>query len=604
MRRILSILTFSLLWVACDPLEDIKDEIKEVVQVFDYTLVSADYETISKRSLYLDSADSVNSAYIKSKKFFDTLVSSRKYIPYLLDVKFPGMPAGSAATVWFKSLNSVPDELSRLLKEETYPLTSDDYLSIDTMVSYLGYIAPPFNPDSYIPNLLKYNYIPKSTTDTVMVSYKYSDQAVSVDFSKTIQPLFSERFSSGNIGKLSSVNKTGLQIWTYSPSGNGSMQINGYDGEKYITNEDWLITPQIDLSKVKNTYMQIKHAVEFYNSGCLFVRISKNYTGDLNTSSWSEIELNNPGKDNINTFVESELINLASFDGEKIHVALVYKSNADQSKAPAWAIGEIVLGPYGNKVVGGGAEYTVKEFYALSSNNWVKLNNTMMLKPSDYKLLGLTTNYFKGDMVSVNYLFDLASYHKPLAKTGDIYYFMYDYNNEKSTVTLIDMVTKSDTGWISTYDYIQLVSEPFKMSTSGKWAFDPSVELTMGTDDYQLISDYVKNDPVLKELDNSTYSNTESYYGSSAYYRDFDVRSGKFNPVFATWEEAVEEALTKAYLPLKFPEATAMNGGVEVFYIITFDAFDGGHNYYTMKFKVTKDAPNPEFELVEGPVKQ
>jgi endonuclease/exonuclease/phosphatase family metal-dependent hydrolase len=117
-------------------------------------------------------------------------------------------------------------------------------------------------------------------------------------------------------------------------------------------------------------------------------------------------------------------------------------------------------------------------------------------------------------------------------------------------------------------------------------------EFTMSTSDYQIIVSYVKNNPQLAALDNSKYEDSEDYFGASSYYSNFDVRDGKYNSSFSTWQEAVQSAISLALLPSKFPEAVASN---DVNYSVTFKAYTGSTIQTTFDFVCTKSAPDPEF---------
>lgn len=122
----------------------------------------------------------------------------------------------------------------------------------------------------------------------------------------------------------------------------------------------------------------------------------------------------------------------------------------------------------------------------------------------------------------------------------------------------------------------------------------------MGTDDFQIIVDYVKDNISSDYLD--SYGTSESYYGAGAYYTNFDTRAGNFDSdVFETWEDAIIEGLQIAYLPNAFPDAETQVNGVDVFYTINFDIYSGVDGNYTIKFQCTTAGPNPEFTLIEGP---
>ena len=169
-------------------------------------------------------------------------------------------------------------------------------------------------------------------------------------------------------------------------------------------------------------------------------------------------------------------------------------------------------------------------------------------------------------------------------------------------MTLADALTKTASGWVSSYAYIQQITEPYRNS-AGTWKFDPTVILNMEKADYQIIVDYVNSVPEYAAQNSSTYSNSEYYFGASAYYPDFDIRAGSYNSRFSTWQEAVVTSLLEGLLPNKYPNATQYISGVEVFYYVMFKVYSGSTLTYSCTFGVSKEAPNPEFYLVDGPTK-
>jgi hypothetical protein len=116
--------------------------------------------------------------------------------------------------------------------------------------------------------------------------------------------------------------------------------------------------------------------------------------------------------------------------------------------------------------------------------------------------------------------------------------------------------------------------------------------LTMSKSDYQIIVDFVKNDPELDALDDSEYDDSEYYFGASAYYQNFDIREGNYHSSFASWQEAVQTGISLALLPEKFPNAQVS----DPLYSVTFDTYSGSDKTYTFNFECTKSSPNPEFQ--------
>lgn len=79
--------------------------------------------------------------------------------------------------------------------------------------------------------------------------------------------------------------------------------------------------------------------------------------------------------------------------------------------------------------------------------------------------------------------------------------------------------------------------------------------ITLETADYQLIVDYSN----AQGINQSDYpDNTDSYFGASSKYNNFDFRDGKWNVggALASWEVAVQTAVSTIVLPAKMTTAT------------------------------------------------
>ena len=93
MKKILSIfiLIGFVIFNACDPMEDIYDEIdakeeeKGIVSTFEYTLTSDDYSLIADLIEDLSPSDTLDGQFIESFEYFNELVTAQDYIPYLLN---------------------------------------------------------------------------------------------------------------------------------------------------------------------------------------------------------------------------------------------------------------------------------------------------------------------------------------------------------------------------------------------------------------------------------------------------------------------------------------------------------------------------------------
>ncbi|MDR0763842.1 MAG: Ig-like domain-containing protein [Bacteroidales bacterium] len=106
--------------------------------------------------------------------------------------------------------------------------------------------------------------------------------------------LFSETMlTQESFNKFSVVSVEGDLEWVFDASYGAKM--SGYDTESH-KNEDWLISPVVDLSSVSNATLSFMHArgpagsIEIgVSEGWYKVYVTSNYTEDIKTTSWTEL---------------------------------------------------------------------------------------------------------------------------------------------------------------------------------------------------------------------------------------------------------------------------------------------------------------------------
>lgn len=300
-------------------------------------------------------------------------------------------------------------------------------------------------------------------------------------------------------------------------------------------------------------------------------------------------------------------------------------NNFSSSAKPEDYLPDFLLGKFPTAVAGdekaitykyySGSVSEITEFWAFDGTVWSETDKTAPAVPdgvtiyelasADYDSMGEASgqpgkyNNFSGTILPENYLPTFVGIKFPYLAEGAKVLVLYKYYEGGGvTKTRAKEYTLTEDIWVEYSSTIAKTDQYIKTPTA--WVFDPSVLHTMVAEDYQIIVDYVKNNVDASYVD--SYGTAEAYYGAGAYYKNFDLRSGKYNStVFTKWEDAVKEAIKTAYLPNKFPDAVAQVGGVDVNYVISFTTYDGTNAYYSITFKCTKSGPNPEFEYVEGP---
>lgn len=588
MKKIVTYLfVLGLMFSACNPLEDINKEIDEANPIMnqhkglEMTISADDYTSLK--------------GDIATNQYFSEMNPSKTYIPTLLAEKYPSLTLGSSVKVTYKYRNEA-DYLNNFTNPETYTLSESDYALVSELVGEAGYLSPSNSADEYLPSILESSVTGAANGDLFLVSYQY--------FGKDPDPaqaggatLLDETFDS-DLGAFQTVNVTGDKDWYASSySGDGYAKMSGYSGGAQ-ENEDWLISPQIDLTgSYAAAAMNFTQTVNFLNGqwNQLKVLVSKDYNGvDPATATWDTLTVNNLPTGSDYDFVNSGDIDLSSYLGSKINIAFRY--NSSTSNAATWEITAITVTAGININTS-----TISELYTKTSSGWIKPYNLYYLKTEDYDAMGESSgrpgryNNFSSSILPQDYLPQFVSNMYPFSQEGDTAIIVYKYFSG-STITKADKLTFIGGNW----HVVLSKTDQYVLSSSG-WVFDPTINYSMTKDDYQIIVDYVKSD--VGESYITKYGDSETYYGTNAYYGEFQVGETNFDhDAFATWQDAATEAIGKGFLPGKFPNSPAQVDGVDLNYKITFGAYVSGQMiYYSITFKCTKAGPNPTFEYVEGP---
>jgi hypothetical protein len=211
------------------------------------------------------------------------------------------------------------------------------------------------------------------------------------------------------------------------------------------------------------------------------------------------------------------------------------------------------------------------DYYKFDGAAWEKIEDVYYLSSADYDEMGTPGKYnnFSSSDRPENYIPQLLAGTFPYAQLEDKLAVAYKYYSEGTTVRAGEYLFTTE--W-APYDPVNAKQDQF-IQNGIKWVFDPTITFTMSSADYQLIVDWVKANKGESYLD--SYGTAEFYHGASSYYSNFDIRSGSY-------------------------EAADFDG-VDVYYVVNFATYSGADGNWSMKFKVTKAGPDPEFTLEEGP---
>lgn len=159
------------------------------------------------------------------------------------------------------------------------------------------------------------------------------------------ETIFEETFTT-NLGQFTDYNINGVQTWGWVHFNDGSAAMNGFVGGSARENENWLISPAIDLEGQTGVIMKLWEAINFitpngYNDMKVMIASDFDESDPTTSGTWEHITGFNRPAGSSWTVVESGDINLSQFEGQTIHIAFKYISTT--SAAGAWQISRMQL---------------------------------------------------------------------------------------------------------------------------------------------------------------------------------------------------------------------------------------------------------------------
>ncbi|KAF0131369.1 MAG: hypothetical protein FD155_1033 [Bacteroidetes bacterium] len=157
-------------------------------------------------------------------------------------------------------------------------------------------------------------------------------------------PIFTENFDS-NLGTFTAYTVEGAQVWGWGSFDGGCTVMSGFVNPDRFPNEDWLISPAIDLSSHTASKLTVRQAANFVSSQWEFlqVMISSNYDGSSNPTTqgtWTELTVPTMPTGSNWTFVDSGDIDISAYDGQStVYVAFRYRSTS--SVASTWEVSKV-----------------------------------------------------------------------------------------------------------------------------------------------------------------------------------------------------------------------------------------------------------------------
>ena len=177
------------------------------------------------------------------------------------------------------------------------------------------------------------------------VDYKTDGTAPSAEATiGNIQVVESNNFDDYSFGNWTKISVIGDQEWIidsiHGVDGSPCTKISGYDAGTTYVNEDWLISPMLDLDTFTSANISFMNAMN-YTGNDLELKVSTDYdgTGDPNSATWTNLSFEMSGGGW--SWVESGTIDLTPYLGSSVYVAFYYTCTADGSAT--WEIDNIVV---------------------------------------------------------------------------------------------------------------------------------------------------------------------------------------------------------------------------------------------------------------------
>ena len=155
------------------------------------------------------------------------------------------------------------------------------------------------------------------------------------------EAIFSADFSSSLSG-FTSVATSGSLSWYNDYSSamvTGFQDFNGDGQKENQAGVTYLVSPSIDLSQITEAYISINMAINYERADINTnnaVLISKNYAGDANSATWTQLTYNADGLNSSFTFREKEMNIPAEFMGGNVTIAL--RHTCTDSQSSTWEV--------------------------------------------------------------------------------------------------------------------------------------------------------------------------------------------------------------------------------------------------------------------------
>ncbi|WP_347839193.1 choice-of-anchor J domain-containing protein [uncultured Draconibacterium sp.] len=450
---------------ACNSLDDIHEEIdakdNPIVGDAEYTLTDEDYD-----ELELDYGN------------FSSVDDAKAALPGFLSTKYPVWGKGSSVLVGYKLYVGSAPGVSDYTYADDYYLSNKDYPQ--GPIGAVGFF-PDEDAADYLADILAANVSSPSEGDNVLARYKdYTSEPVA-----GYSDFYAVDFTDGGLHSFEAVSIVGDQAWEGS---NYGAKMSGFSGGSQ-ENEDWLISPEIDLTGESNLLFQVSQIINYSTQlDLLNVMVSKNYTTGSAPSSatWEALTIETKPEGKNWDPVVSELVDFSAFEGETIHIAFKYQSTTGTSAT--WEIEDFVI-----KAAGVEGETASREiFYTFADGEWEPAEGVYFVSDDDFDAMGEDYgrpgyyNNFSSSISPNDYLPTFMATNYPYGQADDEMIIVYDYYSSSSGAQWRGTLFTFTAGEWMAYESVQDVTLQFAHD-GNVWVPDNTIKYTLLSSDYDHI---------------------------------------------------------------------------------------------------------------------
>ena len=541
MKKIIVLLAIvGLAFVGCNPLDDINDQIDAQENApeghAEYTLTADDYDTLELSYGSFNSED-----------------DAKAMLPGFLSDLYPNWGQGSSVLVGYNLYVDAAEGVSDFTDAGTYSLANSDYPQGN--LNATGFY-PNEDPSDYMSDILNTQYPDATEGQVVLTQYKQYTEEPIVGISNLVDADFK---TAQTLLDWTTQSVTGDEAWAgtqYGATMDGSPTFPGSN-----VNEDWLVSPEIDLSSQINPLFQVTQILNYSEGNDWFnILISTDYTDDVTSATWTSIDVSPAPAGDSWTAVTSDDYDLSGYEGETIHIAFKYESDA--TTGATWEIEDVLV-----KVPGVEGETITKDvYYTFEGGYWEASEGVYVLSADDYDSMGESSgqpgryNNFDSSMEIDNYIQTYLSLNPPYSYGQDddelIVIYKYYSSSAGATQTRGNLYTVVIGEWTGHQTTIATTLQ-FGYE-NGIWVPDNTIRYTLSNADYEYIGNSLESDPEYTDI-----------VGTLINYHDYDYN----------WTS--EQVTSSLIFFLNYLDANAEEGQK---YAITYLLYDNGLNELTETF--------------------